>query len=330
MTGVDGKGRWLPVLLGLVAALPAAFAALLWFAFTQTRVINATFNLTTVSTNVRVFGQIRTWPMAKLCFVNTLAVLFSSVWRFPGRQCGRRKQRVETTALAMGGDIDDIITGAVPPSGAAADAATEFFSLMWRSWTCIKRLQAQWFDGHSAGEPVLSYPDVAVEVRAIAATRCTGRCRGRCRSAAGAGSGYSRSAGERARVGNTPTHRLSFPDDGAGGYRRSRGSRIRLSPGACCCLASARMERARAGLWCWQSPGSAWRCTLLANADSESGGRWRIAFRATPRSLGTIACGAGPLAAQDVAAGGGRVWRYARCSKRSPPAALRYGGASVP
>ena len=128
MTELMAKSRWLPVVMGLVAALPAAFAALLWFAFTQTRVINATFNLTTVSTNVRVFSQIRTWPMAKLYFVNTLAVLFSCGLAIPWAAVRTAKQRVETTALAMGGDIDDIIAGAVPPSSAAADAATEFFS----------------------------------------------------------------------------------------------------------------------------------------------------------------------------------------------------------
>ena len=128
MTELMAKSRWLPVVMGLVAALPAAFAALLWFAFTQTRVINATFNLTTVSTNVRVFSQIRTWPMAKLYFVNTLAVLLSCGLAIPWAAVRTAKQRVETTALAMGGDIDDIIAGAVPPSSAAADAATEFFS----------------------------------------------------------------------------------------------------------------------------------------------------------------------------------------------------------
>lgn len=125
---LTAKAKWLPVLLGLVAALPSAFAALLWFAFTQTRVINATFNLTTVSSNVRVFSQIRTWPMAKLYLGNTLAVLLSFGLAIPWAAVRTAKQRVETTALAIGGDIDDIIAGAVPPSSATADAATEFFS----------------------------------------------------------------------------------------------------------------------------------------------------------------------------------------------------------
>ena len=35
---------------------------------------------------MRVFSQIRTWPMAKLYFVNTLAVLFSCGLAIPWRQ----------------------------------------------------------------------------------------------------------------------------------------------------------------------------------------------------------------------------------------------------
>lgn len=114
--------------MSMVMTLPIAFAGLLWYAFTQTRFINATFNLTTVSTNVRVFSQIRTWPMAKLYMVNTLAVLFSLGLAIPWAAVRTARQRVETTALAIGGDIDDIIAGAVVPASATADAATEFFS----------------------------------------------------------------------------------------------------------------------------------------------------------------------------------------------------------
>lgn len=128
MSELMAKTKWLPVVMGVVAALPTAIAGLLWYSFTQTRVINATFNLTTVSTNVRVFSQIRTGPMAKLYFINTLAVLASFGLAIPWAAVRTAKQRVETTALAIGGDIDDIIADAVPASSATADAATEFFS----------------------------------------------------------------------------------------------------------------------------------------------------------------------------------------------------------
>ncbi len=128
MTEFAARSKWLTVVLSLTTALPVAFAALLWYAFTQTRFINATFNLTTVSNNVRVFSQIRTWPMARLYLVNTLAVLFSFGLAIPWAAVRTAKQRVETTSLAIGGDIDDIIADAVTPASAAADAATEFFS----------------------------------------------------------------------------------------------------------------------------------------------------------------------------------------------------------
>lgn len=128
MTELTGRSKWLMVVLSVLMALPVAFATLLWYAFTQTRFINATFNLTTVSTNVRVFSQIRTMPMAKLYMVNTLGIIFSLGLLIPWAVVRTAKQRIETTALAIGGDLDDIIAGAVAPASAAADAASEFFS----------------------------------------------------------------------------------------------------------------------------------------------------------------------------------------------------------
>jgi uncharacterized membrane protein YjgN (DUF898 family) len=128
MTELSASSKGLALLLGFVMSLPLAFATLLWYAFTQTRFINATFNLTTVSTNVRVFSQIRTLPMARLYMMNTLAIVFSLGLAIPWAAIRTARQRVETTALAIGGDIDDIIADAVSPASAAADAATEFFS----------------------------------------------------------------------------------------------------------------------------------------------------------------------------------------------------------
>lgn len=112
MRHITARSKWLPVLLGLIATLPIALAALLWYAFTQTRLINATFNLTTVSNKVRVFSQIRTTPMAKLYFVNTLPILFTFGLAIPWAAVRTAKQRVETTSLAIGGDIADIIANA--------------------------------------------------------------------------------------------------------------------------------------------------------------------------------------------------------------------------
>ena len=128
MTELTARSKWLMVVLSVLMALPVAFATLLWYAFTQTRFINATFNLTTVSTNVRVFSQIRTMPMAKLYMVNTLGIIFSLGLLIPWAVVRTAKQRVETTALAIGGDLDDIIADAVAPASAAADAASEFFA----------------------------------------------------------------------------------------------------------------------------------------------------------------------------------------------------------
>lgn len=128
MSELTASSKGLALLAGVVMSLPLAFATLLWYAFTQTRFINATFNLTTVATNVRVFSQIRTLPMARLYMVNTLAIVFSLGLAIPWAAVRTARQRIETTALAIGGDIDDIIAAAVSPASAAADAATEFFS----------------------------------------------------------------------------------------------------------------------------------------------------------------------------------------------------------
>lgn len=128
MAELTARSKWLMVILTLVMALPVASASLLWYAFTQTRFINATFNLTTVSTNVHVVSQIKTMPMAKLYMVNTLAVLFTLGLAIPWAAVRTAKLRVETTALAIEGNLDDIIADAVVPASAATDAATEFFS----------------------------------------------------------------------------------------------------------------------------------------------------------------------------------------------------------
>ncbi len=128
MTELTARSKWLMVVLSVLMALPVALASLLWYAFTQTRFINATFNLTTVSTNVRVFSQIRTIPMAKLYMVSTLGIIGSLGLLIPWAVVRTAKQRVETTALAIGGNLDDIIANAVAPASAAADAASEFFS----------------------------------------------------------------------------------------------------------------------------------------------------------------------------------------------------------
>jgi uncharacterized membrane protein YjgN (DUF898 family) len=128
-TSLGGMNKWLPVVMGVVIFLPFAAAGLTWYAFTQSRLINATFNLTTISTNVRLFSKITTGAMAKLYIVNTIAVLFTLGLAIPWAAVHPAKQRVETTALAVTGDIDDIIADAVPPTSATADAGAEFFSL---------------------------------------------------------------------------------------------------------------------------------------------------------------------------------------------------------
>jgi uncharacterized membrane protein YjgN (DUF898 family) len=128
-TKIAQMPKWFPVVIGIVAVLPFAIAGLTWYAFTQSRLINATFNLTTISTNVRLFSKITTGIMAKLYIVNTIAVLFTLGLAIPWAAVRTAKQRVETTALAVTGDIDDIIADAVPPTSATADAGAEFFSL---------------------------------------------------------------------------------------------------------------------------------------------------------------------------------------------------------
>jgi uncharacterized membrane protein YjgN (DUF898 family) len=121
--------KWFPVLVGIVIAFPFACAGVIWYSFTQSRLINATINLTTISNNVRVFSRITSNEMARLYIVNTLAVIFSLGLAIPWAAVRTAKLRVETTALAVSGDIDDIIADAVPPTSATADAGAEFFSL---------------------------------------------------------------------------------------------------------------------------------------------------------------------------------------------------------
>jgi uncharacterized membrane protein YjgN (DUF898 family) len=121
--------KWFPVVIGIVAVLPFAMAGMIWYAFTQSRLINATFNLTTISNNVRLFSRMTSNAMARLYIVNTLAVIFSLGLAIPWAAVRTAKLRVETTALAVSGDLDEVIADAVPPTSATADAGAEFFSL---------------------------------------------------------------------------------------------------------------------------------------------------------------------------------------------------------
>jgi uncharacterized membrane protein YjgN (DUF898 family) len=67
--------------------------------------------------------------MARLYIVNTLAVIFTLGLAIPWAAVRTARLRVETTALAVSGDLDDVIADAVPPVSATADAGAEFFSL---------------------------------------------------------------------------------------------------------------------------------------------------------------------------------------------------------
>ena len=58
----------------------------------------------------------------------TNQVIFSLGLLIPWAVVRTVRQRVETTALVMNGDLDDIIADAVLPASAAADAASDFFS----------------------------------------------------------------------------------------------------------------------------------------------------------------------------------------------------------
>lgn len=121
--------KWFPVIIGIIAVLPFAIVGMIWYAFTQSRLINATFNLTTISNNVRLFSRMTANAMARLYIVNTLAVIFTLGLAIPWAAVRTARLRVETTALAVSGDLDDVIADAVPPASATADAGAEFFSL---------------------------------------------------------------------------------------------------------------------------------------------------------------------------------------------------------
>jgi uncharacterized membrane protein YjgN (DUF898 family) len=122
-------GREAMVVIAVITTLPFAFAFLIWYAATQTRLINSTFNLTRVGENVRVFSEIRTLPMAKLYLINTIAILFTLGLALPWAAVRTARQRVETTALAITGDLDRVVAENIKGYDATADAATDFFSL---------------------------------------------------------------------------------------------------------------------------------------------------------------------------------------------------------
>jgi uncharacterized membrane protein YjgN (DUF898 family) len=118
-----------PVVFGFLISTPFIFASLVWYAATQTRLINGTFNSTRIGSNVRVLSEIRTIPMAKLYFWNTVLIVFTLGLAIPWAAVRTAKQRVETTSLAVTGDLDSIVAQHISAHDPTADAATDFFSM---------------------------------------------------------------------------------------------------------------------------------------------------------------------------------------------------------
>jgi uncharacterized membrane protein YjgN (DUF898 family) len=115
--------------VGVLVGVAFGYATLVWYAAIQTRLINATFNLTRVGDNVRVMSEIRTLPMAKLYTQNSVMILLTLGLAIPWATVRTARQRVETTSVAITGDLNNVLTSATASAPAAADAATDFFSL---------------------------------------------------------------------------------------------------------------------------------------------------------------------------------------------------------
>lgn len=109
--------------------VPTLFVMALLLSYVQSRVVNATFNLTTISDNVRVFSHLRMGELLKNQVVNALAMLVSCGLLIPWTTIRTARLRVESTSLGVYGDLDDIIADSAVVGTAAADAASDFFAL---------------------------------------------------------------------------------------------------------------------------------------------------------------------------------------------------------
>ena len=129
-----GKEKWMYVPWAQYVSMfftlaPTLLVMALLVSYVQSRVVNATFNLTTIADNVRVFSHLRMAELLKNQIVNALAMIVSCGLLIPWTAIRTARLRVESTSLGVYGDLDDIIADKAIAGAAAADAASDFFAL---------------------------------------------------------------------------------------------------------------------------------------------------------------------------------------------------------
>ncbi|HPV25273.1 MAG TPA: YjgN family protein, partial [Casimicrobium sp.] len=134
LTLVAGKETWMYVPWAQYVSMfftlaPMLLVMALLVSYVQSRVVNATFNLTTIADNVRVFSHLRMAELLKNHIVNTFAMIASCGLLIPWTAIRTARLRVESTSLGLYGDLDDIIADRATAGAAAADAASYFFAL---------------------------------------------------------------------------------------------------------------------------------------------------------------------------------------------------------
>ncbi len=134
LTLIVGKERWMfetwTQYVSIIFTVAPTFLALaLLVSYVQSRVVNATLNLTSISDNVRVFSHLRVREFLKNQVVNALAILLSCGLLIPWTAIRTARLRIESTSLGVYGNLDDIIADTAMAGTTAADAASDFFGL---------------------------------------------------------------------------------------------------------------------------------------------------------------------------------------------------------
>ncbi len=131
--------RWTGQIMLLLTFLPWALAALLLYAYTQSRVTNTIIGASRLTipptppavagNEVRLSSTLRMRTLAKLHVLNLLGIALTAGLAIPWAAVRSARVRAEATALSTLGTLDDVLAANAESRGAAADAASEFFSL---------------------------------------------------------------------------------------------------------------------------------------------------------------------------------------------------------
>lgn len=117
------------IAVGTLILVSVACALTLLYSYVQSRVVNATLNLTWVSVNVPVHSALPMRALSRIYLLNIIAVVVSCGLLIPWAAVRVARLRVECMGIGGNAHINEFASSATAAGDATNDAASEFFSL---------------------------------------------------------------------------------------------------------------------------------------------------------------------------------------------------------